>query len=287
VGQAAFLAELDDTQGGGNDDRGVFRSDGTTVVQIAREGQTAPDENGSFSFSTDFVDPVINNQGQVAFVADLDSTNDRGIFRGDGTSLIQIARAGQEVPNGNGRFGQLFAPALNEAGQVAFVASLIDTGPTENFGIFVYDDQRGLVQVARKSDQLPDGSIANLSFNTDPHLHSSLNNHGQVTYSFQLFTFDSGIAVTPAIPAQPSLPGDFNQDGAVDAADYVAWRKGQGNSDNYAKWRSNFGASAGAGAGGAGGATAVPGPAALWLTMPAGAFLGLQWRGRTLRRAPS
>jgi phospholipase/lecithinase/hemolysin len=40
------------------------------------------------------------------------------------------------------------------------------------------------------------------------------------------------------------LPGDFNQDGTVDAADYVVWRDGLGTTytqDDYELWRANFG----------------------------------------------
>jgi T5SS/PEP-CTERM-associated repeat protein len=40
------------------------------------------------------------------------------------------------------------------------------------------------------------------------------------------------------------LPGDFNEDGAVDAADYVVWRKNPGGmftADDYDLWRANFG----------------------------------------------
>ncbi len=48
------------------------------------------------------------------------------------------------------------------------------------------------------------------------------------------------------------LPGDYNQNGVVDAADYVAWRKGilvASTTANYDLWRSNFGAHAGSGSG--------------------------------------
>ena len=41
----------------------------------------------------------------------------------------------------------------------------------------------------------------------------------------------------------PILPGDFNHNGTVDAADYVVWRKGVGvapTQDNYNVWRSQF-----------------------------------------------
>jgi hypothetical protein len=37
------------------------------------------------------------------------------------------------------------------------------------------------------------------------------------------------------------LAGDFNDDGRVDAADYVVWRKTDGSQDGYNTWRTNFG----------------------------------------------
>ena len=49
-----------------------------------------------------------------------------------------------------------------------------------------------------------------------------------------------------------ALPGDFNLDNAVDAADYVAWRKGveiEDTVDQYNLWRTNFGVAMGGGTG--------------------------------------
>jgi hypothetical protein len=40
---------------------------------------------------------------------------------------------------------------------------------------------------------------------------------------------------------EPGIIGDFNGDGAVDAADYVVWRKNEGTPDGYNEWRANFG----------------------------------------------
>jgi hypothetical protein len=40
------------------------------------------------------------------------------------------------------------------------------------------------------------------------------------------------------------IPGDFNHDGTVNAADYVVWRKGLGTTyaqNDYNTWRANFG----------------------------------------------
>ena len=43
------------------------------------------------------------------------------------------------------------------------------------------------------------------------------------------------------LAAAPSLPGDFNHDGTVDAADYVVWRKTDGTPAGYNTWRTHFG----------------------------------------------
>jgi hypothetical protein len=54
-----------------------------------------------------------------------------------------------------------------------------------------------------------------------------------------------------ALYAAPTVDGDFNGDGLIDAADYVAWRKQGLPHEQYDIWVSNFGeASPGAGGGG-------------------------------------
>ena len=79
--------------------------------------------------------------------------------------------------------------------------------------------------------------------------------------------------------AAPTLPGDYNDNGAVDAADYVLWRKLSGTSDaradgdndgtvgpgDYAVWRTNFGRTPGAAASAGHLASAVPEPASIML----------------------
>jgi hypothetical protein len=83
----------------------------------------------------------------------------------------------------------------------------------------------------------------------------------------------------------PSLPGDYNFDGKVDAADYVVWRttyganvsfftgadgNGSGTIDNadYGVWRTNFGRPSGSGSG-ASEAAPVPEPS-IWYLAVAG-----------------
>ena len=61
------------------------------------------------------------------------------------------------------------------------------------------------------------------------------------------------------------VPGDFNADGAVDAADYVVWRKGLGTTytqSDYDDWRADFGQTGGSGSGATANAT-IPEPASI------------------------
>ena len=54
------------------------------------------------------------------------------------------------------------------------------------------------------------------------------------------------------------LVGDYNDDGKVDSADYVVWRREDGSEAGYEAWRANFGNSAAGG--GASTSTSVPEP---------------------------
>jgi T5SS/PEP-CTERM-associated repeat protein len=81
----------------------------------------------------------------------------------------------------------------------------------------------------------------------------------------------------------PGLPGDFNNNGVVDAADYVVWRKGLGTTytkADYDVWRANFGQTAG-NASGASANAAVPEPTTLVPLM----FSAVGWRLRRRRAA--
>jgi hypothetical protein len=60
------------------------------------------------------------------------------------------------------------------------------------------------------------------------------------------------------------VAGDFNDDGSVDAADYVVWRKTDGSQSGYDTWRAHFGESL---AGGSASNTTAPEPTNLLLPM--------------------
>jgi hypothetical protein len=218
LGQAAFFANFSNTLGGASDNTGILRGDGASLVSIAREGQLTPDGNGAFAEFTGlgFTAPAaLNDLGQVAFDASLAGTlggnNDNyGIFRSDGTTLVQIVREGQATPDGNGRFDLRSRPALNDAGQLAFRSELSGTsgGASDNAGIFFFDDALGLLQVVRKGDAFLGSTITSLSF-APPELWgdegSGLNKSGlpRVAYFFRLADSREGIAIWTLVP-EPS-----------------------------------------------------------------------------------
>ena len=79
-------------------------------------------------------------------------------------------------------------------------------------------------------------------------------------------------------PAPPDeLPGDFNHNGTVDAADYVVWRDGFGttyNQSHFVEWHANFGRSLNMAAAATAGSprSAVPEPATTLLLAAAAVF---------------
>ncbi|HEY3394101.1 MAG TPA: hypothetical protein VGK58_15415, partial [Lacipirellulaceae bacterium] len=80
--------------------------------------------------------------------------------------------------------------------------------------------------------------------------------------SLEGLAWDTSQLATGILSVAPGLPGDFNLDGSVDAADYVVWRKTGGTQDGYNTWRTNFGQTAANGSG-ANANAAVPEPGTL------------------------
>ena len=68
---------------------------------------------------------------------------------------------------------------------------------------------------------------------------ADINDAGQITGQGLIGGQYHAYLLTPV-----QIPGDFNNNGTVDAADYVVWRKGIGvapTQDNYNLWRAHFG----------------------------------------------
>jgi hypothetical protein len=72
-----------------------------------------------------------------------------------------------------------------------------------------------------------------------------------------------------------ALAGDFNDDGTVDAADYVLWRKNGGPQQEYLEWQSNFGTTTSGSGATRGSPAGVPEPAGAILVAVAACGLAL------------
>ena len=134
---------------------GIFRTDVGGIVQLLGEGDPVPGGNGTFG---DLAGPIfMNNAGEIAFSAAVEGTansSDNGIFVIDSNSVVQeVARLGQPLAgstilflmfidflgdegvfSGNTDLAQAGMNGLNDAGQVAFMASLADG----NSGVFLW-----------------------------------------------------------------------------------------------------------------------------------------------------
>lgn len=111
------------------------------------------------------------------------------------------------------------------------------------------------------------GSVFSYDETTPSYLGNTLLLKGYESYTIGLyvdFALTASTFVDASLP--PTLNGDFNLNGIVDAADYVEFRSGLNTiytPADYDTWRANFGAAAGSGAALAsfGPLSAVPEPA--------------------------
>jgi hypothetical protein len=103
--------------------------------------------------------------------------------------------------------------------------------------------------VVRPSDQPFDGASHRILFSS--HWNRGADNLGNYEFRKSLRDAEGNgwDIVAPFRIVAELPPGDFNQDGTVDAADYVVWRKTDGTQTGYDTWRANFGTSLLAGSG--------------------------------------
>ncbi len=174
-GEVAFVSDLIGTSRGGQNDSGLFIGDGTTLRELAREGDRVPEGDANFdSFTTPqgyLVDIVLagglplNARGQTVFGAHVrsESTLSGRIYRSDPAPdrLSPVARAGMPAPQGNGTLGpggaraSFEGPVINSSGAVAFSAYIKDTTNDMNGWAVVFSagDQLSLLVAPRQLDR--------------------------------------------------------------------------------------------------------------------------------------
>lgn len=192
-GQVAFLAgSLESSE------RGILVGDGSTVTPIALSGQAAP-HNAQFISPSESA--TINNSGQVAFnslveVSPGSGQLERGVYLGDGTQTIQIARTGDAAPAQDGTleavdFG-LNRLKLNDVGQVLF-SGRIDSGDADYYAL-LRGDASDLTEVVRGGQAAPDGNGTFLDSEESFFYGYALNNEGHVAFAMDLLNTAGGAA---------------------------------------------------------------------------------------------
>ncbi|MFC7339261.1 choice-of-anchor tandem repeat NxxGxxAF-containing protein [Haloferula chungangensis] len=140
---------------------GIFLANQAGITTVARENQSVPNGNGTLN-ALNVVVPSLGNSGHVAFWAQLRNTNagtsdGAAIFRSEGTGLIEIARRGDLLPDGNGRFLNLSTTVdVNGEGEVAFQSGISGASGGSVDGIFVGDGSSIRV-ISRVGDPAPGG----------------------------------------------------------------------------------------------------------------------------------
>ncbi len=140
AGQTAFQAILTGSGVDSTNEIGTWSEGSGSLALVARTGSQAPGTPSGVYFSGDATvtalgSPVLNDAGQVAFEAGLtgsgvDNSNFQGIWSERSGSLALVARTGSQapgMPSGvNFSYLDFAGPALNNAGQTAFVAKFTD-----------------------------------------------------------------------------------------------------------------------------------------------------------------
>jgi hypothetical protein len=187
AGQVAFHSWLIGSGVDSTNNSGIWRGAPGSLSLVARRGSAAPGTGSGVNFSSLF-SPVLNDAGQVAFRAGLtgsgvDASNNAGIWRGAPGSLSLVARMGSAAPGtGSGvNFSSLTNPVLNDAGQVAFQATLTGSGVDSSNNQGIWRGAPGsLSLVARMGSAAPGtGSGVNFSYLSNP----VLNDGGQVAFT--------------------------------------------------------------------------------------------------------
>jgi len=251
------------------------------------EGLTfGPDTNGDSlpdlyvsNYSTNDVSVIPTagtNAGVLTEYATTDMVNPiQALWHTDG-KLYVASRGTHQIQryNADGSFESTFAGATLSPGGLAFSADgsqffTANTFPS-NTSIDLYDSSGGLVTQGYVSGLT--GGPKGMQIGPDGNLYvadtfgSSIVQIDPSTGSILDATFASLDGAFPRflawheVEGTPTLPGDHNGDGKVDAADYVLWRKLGLPAQGYTDWVTHYGES-NLGSGGGASAGAVPEPA--------------------------
>ena len=264
-------------------DGGLWTKRGGGVLELfARESDHAPGLPSGAGLGS-AATWTMNNAGRIMFrsvlqvipgagSSGISSDNDTAIWAERASGGLELVAREDDQPPGmpaGVEFATFLDPAFNVHDQVAFRGIVRGAGITtaNDNGIWAEDTNGVLRLIVKEGDMLDvdDGPGVDLRTVVGPFTwgatgngdgrRSGFNDNGQLIFSASFTDGSTGIFVSNLVSA--SLPGDFNQNGSVDAADYTVWRDtlglagaglaADGNLDNavdvrdYDLWKFHFG----------------------------------------------
>lgn len=156
----AFFNSMTGTRGGRDDMEGIFKASGGPLGKIVRAGDAAPDADGVFSSLTNTLS--INKWEEVSFTAllrDASPGREQGVFFGDGSRVVTVARSGDIPPEGGDIFSKFGLAVINNTHTVVFQTEL----SSGKRAIYMGDGTETIL-VARAGDTLMGVPIVWLGF---------------------------------------------------------------------------------------------------------------------------
>jgi hypothetical protein len=208
-------------------DFGIWAEDAGVLVLVARKGTQAPGTPDGVVFGGPMPrqtlnSPALNSAGQIIFSSTLsgpgvDATNNFGIWSGSIASQELVVRRGDPAPGitGDARFsGAIFNYALNNAGRVAFMASVSGGDAGNTYGIWAQDaaGELQLIVCVGDSIEVAPGDFRTINFvqfigagSNTAGRGSAFNDLGQIAFSAAFTDGSEGIFVSNAVAvAEPS-----------------------------------------------------------------------------------
>lgn len=172
LGDVVFAAGLNDTPMGAGDDAAIYRWKSNALGLVARQGQSAPDGNGTVDGWTSI---SFNAAGEVAFLGTLAGAvgldAGEGIFRSSpAAALAQVTRGGQAAPDALNTLNDFYPyVTMADNGQVVYGSTLrriSDGGPG---GSAVFRSNGGpITEIAHQGQQISvDGEIMTIGAMTN------------------------------------------------------------------------------------------------------------------------
>jgi hypothetical protein len=256
VGDVVFRGSMSGLGVTSNNNVGIWSGENGNLSLRVRTGMQAPGLPAGVTFSELAEYPIINDAGQLAITgrvtgSGITSSNNTGIWSDASGSLSLIARIGDPAPGlgPNLRFKEQYfiSPQLNNSGQAAFYAQLVDAAaPTVNIGSIWAQDTDGVLQlIARTGTQMDVDDGPGVDLRTINALYfNSINDVGQVAFAAHFAGGLQGFFVSNAVSS-----ADFDRDGDVDGRDLLVWQRGGSpapwSAGNLALWQEQYAAANG------------------------------------------